>query len=109
MAPHLENGASPALHATSVGDLNNVSAMRAIEKPIRDPEYAYRTLAISAKSEDYEFRKRYRPFLLDDIVQNSDWISRLELATVTEMAEGDLKKTGQRLRVLVMYGSMRKR
>lgn len=109
MAPYLENGTTPAVHATPTGDLNNVSAMRAAEKPIRDPDYAYLTLAISAKSEDPKFRQRYRPFLLDDIIQNSDWISQLELATVTEMAEEDLKKTGQRLRVLVLYGSLRKR
>jgi hypothetical protein len=109
MAPHLENGTASDMQAASVGDLNNVSAMRVTKKPIRDPDYAYRTLAIIAKSEDHELRQHYRPFLLDDIVQNSDWISRLELATVTKMAEEDFRKTGQRLRVLVIYGSMRKR
>lgn len=109
MPPYLELGTTPAMQATSAGDLNNVLAMRATEAPIRDPEYAYRSLAISAKSEDHEFRQRCRPFLLDDVVQNSDWISRLELATVTKMAVEDLKTTGKRLRVLVIYGSMRKR
>jgi hypothetical protein len=109
MPPYLERGANPAMRTSSAGDLNNVMAMRATEPPIRDHEFAYRSLAISASSEDPEFRQRYRPFLLDAIVQDSDWISRLELATVTKMAAEDLKTTGKRLRVLVMYGSMRKR
>jgi hypothetical protein len=109
MAPYLTNGTVPVVQGTSTGDLNNVSAMRAIAKPIRDPDYAYRTLAIPAKSEDSDFRQRYRPFLLDETVQSTDWVSQLELATATQMAEEDLQRTGQRLRVLVIYGSLRKR
>jgi arsenical resistance protein ArsH len=109
MAPYLQDGTAPVVHSTSTGDLNNVSAMRATEKPIRDPEYAHRTLAIPVQSEDPDFRKRYRPFVSEDSAQNTDWVSRLELATVTKMAEEDIKKTGQRLRVLVLYGSLRKR
>jgi arsenical resistance protein ArsH len=109
MAPYLENQTGPIVDATLNGDLNNVSAMRATEKPMRDPKYAYRTLAIPAKSEDPEFRKRYRPFLLDDIVRNTDWISQLELATITKLAEEDIERTGERVRVLVLYGSLRKR
>jgi arsenical resistance protein ArsH len=109
MASYLENGLTKVHHATSDGDLNNISVMRAADKPIRDPDYAYRSLAIPAISEDPELRQLYRPFLLEDSIQATDWISRLELATVTEMAEGDIKKTGERLRVLVLYGSLRKR
>jgi arsenical resistance protein ArsH len=109
MATYPQNGTSHAMHTTSSGDLNNISAMRATEKPLRDPEYAYRTLAVSANSEDSEFRNLYRPFLLDDTIQRTDWVSRLELATVVKMAEGDFNKTGERLKVLVLYGSLRTR
>ena len=97
------------MHTSSTGDLNNVSAMRATEKPMRDPDYAYRTLAISEKSEGPGIRQRYRPFLLDNNIQSTDWISRLELATVSKMADEDMQRTGERLRVLVLYGSLRKR
>ena len=83
--------------------------MRATNKPVRDSEYAYRCLAILANSEDSGLRELYRPFLLRDDIQGIDWVSRLELATVTKMAEEDFKKTGERLRVLVLYGSLRKR
>lgn len=106
MAPYLEDRVE---HDTSMGDLNNVSSMRAFEKPKRNPEYAYKSLAIPDRSEDAEFRKRYRPFLLDDNIQDTDWVSQLELATVTKMVEEDIQKTGQRLRVLVLYGSLRQR
>jgi arsenical resistance protein ArsH len=109
MAPYLQDGTAPVVHSTSTGDLNNVSAMRETGMPTRDPEYAYRTLAIPAKTEDPDFRQRYRPFMSEESSQNTDWVSRLELATVTKMAEEDIKRTGQRLRVLVLYGSLRTR
>jgi arsenic resistance protein ArsH len=54
-------------------------------------------------------RAKYRPFLLDAETSSSDWISELELETVTQMAEEDLFKTRSRLKVLVLYGSLRKR
>lgn len=57
--------------------------------------------------EDYD--ARYRPFLLDDRTRSTDWISALELDTVTKMAQQDLLATGQPLRVLVLYGSLRRR
>lgn len=94
---------------TSRGDLNNVSAMRATEPPQRDPAFAYRSLAIEAEEDDPDVRRMYRPFLLSDEVQQTDWVSQLELATATKMAYEDLQKTGSRLRVLVLYGSLRKR
>lgn len=109
MVPSLENGTTHGMDSGPTGDLNNISAMRATEKPIRDPRYAYLSLGVPAKSEESDFRQRYRPFLLEDTVQSSDWISRLELATVTKMVEEDIEKTEQRLRVLVLYGSMRTR
>ncbi len=109
MAPRIQNGTAQAMNTISNGDLNNVSAMRATDKPQRDPDYAYRTLAIPPSLDDIELRQGYRPFLSHDAIQETDWVSRLELATVTKMAEEDFKKTGERLRVLVLYGSLRKR
>lgn len=95
--------------ATSKGDLNNTSSMRQIQKPIPDPSYAFQSLAISASEEDAEFRNTYRPFIQSEQIETTDWVSQLELATVTKMAREDFEKTGERLRVLVLYGSLRKR
>jgi arsenical resistance protein ArsH len=66
-------------------------------------------LAISEKEDDLEIRSKYRPFLLDPEVESTDWISELELETAIDMAEVDLAKTGSRLKILVLYGSLRKR
>lgn len=52
---------------------------------------------------------RYRPFLLDEKTRSTDWISELELDTATGMAQQDLLVTSEPLRVLVLYGSLRKR
>ncbi len=95
--------------ATSIGDLNNVSAMRATELPRRDPAFAYRCLAIEPQEDDPVVRRLYRPFLLSDDILHTDWVSKLELATATKMADEDLHKTGSRLKVLVLYGSLRRR
>ena len=102
-------GLSQQQMATSKGDLNNTSAMRATEPPQRDPSFAYRSLAIDPHEDDSVIRKIYRPFLLSEEIQSTDWISRLELATATKMANSDLQETGSRLKVLVLYGSLRKR
>lgn len=83
--------------------------MRHAEKVAFDPSFAYQSLAIPASEDDPTIRSTYRPFLLNDSVTNTDWVSRLELATATEMAKKDFEKTGERLRVLVLYGSLRKR
>ncbi len=40
---------------------------------------------------------------------STDWISELELDTVADLARHDLLTTAQPLRVLVLYGSLRKR
>lgn len=59
------------------------------------------------KSSEYDIR--YRPFLLDEETRITDWISELELDTATKMARQDLLTTHEPLRVLVLYGSLRKR
>lgn len=94
---------------SSNGDLNNISAMRAVELPPRDPHFAYRSLALSTSDDDPEIRAKYRPFLLPSKVQSSDWISRIELANVAKLAYDDIVATKSRLKVLVLYGSLRKR
>lgn len=91
------------------GDLNNISVMRFVEPPARNPTFAFTSLAPSVSEDDAAIRTKYRPFLLSEEVMLTDWVSKLELATATEMAYGDLVKTGSRLKVLVLYGSLRKR
>ena len=66
-------------------------------------------LPISEAEDDPEIRTRYRPFLLGAATEATDWISGLELEAAASMAEADLAKTKTRLRVLVLYGSLRKR
>jgi arsenic resistance protein ArsH len=68
-----------------------------------------RSLAISEAEDDPEIRKKYRPFLLPEDVEVKDWISELELETVVRIAEADLARTNSRLKVLVLYGSLRPR
>ena len=91
------------------GDLNNVSVMRKTSILAVDPAHAHRDLSVSAEDDDPAVRAAYRPFILDETTRRHDWISQLELSTVTKMAENDLMRTGQRIRVLVLTGSLRKR
>ncbi|XMA07560.1 hypothetical protein WAI453_000351 [Rhynchosporium graminicola] len=91
------------------GDLNNTSALRQVEHIEVDPAFSFRSLAIREEQDDASVRKNYRPFLLDHEVTANDWISKLELSTVTRLAEADLGATGERLKVLVLYGSLRSR
>lgn len=91
------------------GDLNNVASMRQTEEILGNPDFAHRSLAIPAAEDEVGVRTNYRPFLLDPVVAEDDWVAKLELATVTEMAQRDLIKTGSRLKVLVLYGSLRQR
>ncbi|OAA82336.1 arsenic resistance protein ArsH [Akanthomyces lecanii RCEF 1005] len=67
-------------------------------------------LRLSADQDEQEIRDKYRPFLRHfPRCDGSDWIEDLELDTVTEMARANLARTGSRLKVLVLYGSLRKR
>ena len=100
---------STAAPAPVQGDLNNTSSMRQIEEVHANPEFAYRSLAIPTEEDDPDTLAKYRPFLLDGEVAAHDWVAKLELATVTEMAHNDIPKTGERLKVLVLYGSLRSR
>jgi len=66
-------------------------------------------LAISEEEDDPELRSKYRPFLLDPETESQDWISSLELETAMAMSEQDRIASGSRLKILVLYGSLRKR
>jgi arsenical resistance protein ArsH len=65
-------------------------------------------LAISEADDDAKIRAKYRPFLLEPEVEATDWISELELETVISMVENHIANKS-RLKVLVLYGSLRKR
>lgn len=66
------------------------------------------SLAIVQREDDPEIRLKYRPFILkNDGVK--DWVNTLELTTALDMAAEELRKTNNRLKVLVLYGSLRLR
>jgi len=84
--------------------MGSITSPRTLRTLAQVPE-----LAISAAEDDPEIREKYRPFLLDPEVEATDWISQLELDTAISIAQADIEKTGSRLKVLVLYGSLRKR
>lgn len=92
------------------GDLNNTASERARRELEVDPTYRKQSFALTQSQDDPEIRKKYRPFLLDEETSSSDWVSQLELSTALKMVESQILKGGQdRLRVLVLHGSMRSR
>lgn len=92
------------------GDLNNTAAERVRAQIVTDPEYRSTSLAIPANEDDASIRQTYRRFLLDDIHSSRDWIAKLELSTILKMVDSQILRTGgERIRVLVLYGSMRER
>jgi hypothetical protein len=102
-------GASIRL-ASSNGDLNNVSAARPVAEAPVDPAFLHRSLAIQESDDDPEIRRQYRPFLLPNEIANTDWIASLEMSTVMSMVYKEMHQVnGSRLKVLVLYGSLRER
>jgi arsenic resistance protein ArsH len=92
------------------GDLNNTSAERARIEVAVDPAYNGVSLAIPSSEDDPDIRKSYRPFLHDWEEAKDDWVAQLELSTALRMVELQVLKRGDdRLRVVVLYGSMRQR
>ena len=73
----------------SNGDLNNTGAMRVSQKVEIDPASTHCTLASTVEEDEEEVRDRYRPFILKPAIQSTDWVSRLELATVTKLCIGE--------------------
>lgn len=75
-----------------------------------DPTYSYQSFAIQANEDDVEIRDRYRPFLLPNQLAADDWVAKLELSTGLKMVQTEiLDKKLDRLRILVLYGSLRTR
>ncbi|KAJ5593938.1 NADPH-dependent FMN reductase ArsH [Penicillium hispanicum] len=69
---------------------------------------AHHSLALPTNEDDPGIRQKYRPFVLNND-PTEDWISKLELTAVMNMAEENLRATNSRLKVLVLYGSLRRR
>ncbi|MCJ1421931.1 hypothetical protein MMC32_008298 [Xylographa parallela] len=93
----------------SKGDLNNTSAARPLQETGADLSYLNCSLAFAECEDDMEVRKKYRPFILDAETSSIDWVGKLELSTAMKMVEQDLAQTGERLKVLVLFGSLRQR
>ena len=92
------------------GDLNNTEVLRKTKVFLPDHAYTGRSLAISQDEDDAAVRSNYRPFLQRQVVTESDWVSQLEPSPVLKMVEADLEQSGgDRLKVLVLYGSLRSR
>ncbi|PYH79060.1 arsenate resistance ArsH [Aspergillus uvarum CBS 121591] len=66
------------------------------------------SLAILETEDNSDIRCKYRPFILEDDAAE-DWVNRLELTTAMDMAAQELVKSNNRLKVLVLYGSLRRR
>jgi hypothetical protein len=94
----------PILSKNSIRRMGSIAAPRELRTLAQVPQ-----LAIAASEDDAEIRTKYRPFLLDPEVEATDWISQLELDTAISTSSADIEKTGARLKVLVLYGSLRKR
>jgi arsenic resistance protein ArsH len=92
------------------GDLNNTAAARVRVHIEGDEFYTGRSFAIPPTEDDLIVRRDYRPFLLDAAVESSDWIAWLELNSALQMVDTEIISKGkERLKVLVMYGSLRER
>lgn len=95
--------------STFQGDLNNTGSARPHVSIELDPEYRYLSLAVAENDDDPVIRNKYRPFLLEKNATIADWIEHLELATVTKVVLEDIQRTNERLKVLILYGSLRQR
>ncbi|KAH7040043.1 flavoprotein-like protein [Microdochium trichocladiopsis] len=104
------------------GDLNNSQAIRQRVVLDVDPAFSHVSLAIAEAEDDPSVRTQYRPFLLDagsagsssdgqgTEAADGDWVAKLELSTVLKMVQEEiLDKKQDRLRILVLYGSLRSR
>jgi arsenic resistance protein ArsH len=92
------------------GDLNNTAAMRIQREIETDATYHGRSFAIPSSEDVSSIQEQYRPFLLDDATTENDWIAKLELNTTLKLVDSEILKKGKdRLKVLVLYGSLRER
>ncbi|KAJ5597462.1 Arsenate resistance ArsH [Penicillium hordei] len=84
------------------------SAVPRVVTNTHQPDVSYRSLALSPSEDSPDIRQKYRPFILDNNA-TEDWVNNLDLTTAADMAEQNLRVTNERLKVLVLYGSLRKR
>lgn len=92
------------------GDLNNSHAAREVLELAVDPADRYRSFAIETHEDDTAVRHLYRPFLLPEPFAADDWVAQLELDTGLKMVESEiLGRKRDRVRILVLYGSLRSR
>ncbi|KAF5020172.1 hypothetical protein F66182_7812 [Fusarium sp. NRRL 66182] len=92
------------------GDINNSHAGRTAIELAPDPTHSYQSLDIAAAEDEDQIREKYRPFLFDGRLLTDDWISGLELSTTIKMVQSEiLDKKLDRLRILILYGSLRSR
>ena len=95
---------------TGHGDLNNSFVSRPRVEFVPEPAYNRQSFAISKENDDPDVRQRYRPFLLGETHEVVDWVAELELSTTLKMVESRVINPRQdKLRILVLYGSMRSR
>jgi hypothetical protein len=109
-ALHIAQRLYPSPTMNNQGDLNNSDARRPhVEFPI-DPTYDRISLAILEQDDDPTVRAQYRPFLLSEPFVSQDWVAQLELSTMLKMVENEIiEKKQDRLRILVLSGSLRSR
>ncbi|UZP40539.1 hypothetical protein NXS19_008355 [Fusarium pseudograminearum] len=92
------------------GDLNNSHAGRIAVEFAADPSLRNKSLAIDRDQDDATIRQQYRPFLFDGDMRVDDWVAELELSTAIKMVQSEIMdKKLDRLRILVLYGSLRSR
>lgn len=94
------------------GDLNNIASERLRAEITTDSAYRGVSHAIPACQDESGVRKTYRPFLLDNAHSDQDWVAQLELSTALKIVDLQILRSNSycdRLKVLVLYGSMRKR
>ncbi|KAL8860027.1 MAG: hypothetical protein Q9178_003576 [Gyalolechia marmorata] len=88
---------------------NDPSTSRAYVTIKASTEIDCRSLSIMECDDDPSIRKRYRPYLLEKEGNTADWVDNLELSTATTMAAEYMQRTGERMKVLVLFGSLRQR
>lgn len=101
---------SPVVASNGQGDLNNTAAARPVAQTTINPAYSYQSFALQPHEDDAVVRDQYRPFLLHERFAADDWVAKLELSTGLQMVQSEiLDKKLDRLRILVLYGSLRNR
>ena len=106
-SPRLLTGArfSPYRYTTMTHPKPETTTPAQANSPQAIPKH--QTLALPESEDDPDIRNKYRPFILNED-PTTDWVSTLELTTALQMAATSLQ-TSPRLKVLVLYGSLRKR